>query len=104
MNDLANKQPNDMTDDKSFSVSKKIDGVEKTVSGEKVENGWILTIRKEWQDTPKEGSDYGEWHNESKKFISVENPLNNLKGKAQTDMQDAESMLSSILGQGMLMV
>ena len=106
MSNLAEGKPisNDMSDDKSFSVSKKINGVEKTVSGEKIENGWILTVRKEWQDPPKEGSSYGDWQNESKKYISVENPLDKLKGKLQDEVQDAEDMLNSILGQGMLLV
>jgi len=102
MNEVAKSI--DMDNEKEFSVSKKIDGVEKTVCGEKVENGWIITIRKEWQDPPKEGSDYGEWHNESKKFITVENPLDKLKGEQKNEMQDAETLLGSILGQGVLMV
>ena len=93
-----------MSDDKSFSVSKKIDGVEKTISGEMVENGWILTIRKEWHDEPKEGSDYGEYHSDTKKYISVSNPLDKLKGAGKSDIQDAEEMLRSILGSGMLLV
>lgn len=94
----------DMSDDKSFSVSKKIDGVEKTVSGEKVENGWIITVRKEWHDEPTEKDEYGKWHDESKKFISVTNPLESLKGKAKTEFDDATALLDSILGQGLLMV
>ncbi len=104
MNETVELKSNDMSQDKGFSVSKKIDGVEKTVSGEKVENGWILTIRKEWRDPPTEENEYGKWHNESKRYISVENPLDKLKDNAQTEMKDATNMLTSILGQGMLMV
>jgi len=89
-----------MSDDKSFSVSKKLDGIENTVSGEKVENGWILTIRKEWRDKPKEGSEYGDWHEESKKYISVENPMDKLKESSATDIKEAETLLKSVFNNG----
>ena len=105
MNDMAIKQPADMeSNEKEFSVSKKINDIEKTVSGEMVENGWIITIRKEWRDPPKDGETYREYRSEVKKYISVTNPLDNLKGKQKTDMDNAEEMLGSILGSNMLMV
>ena len=87
--------------DNSFSVSKKVDGVSTTVRGEKAENGWIVTIDKEWTEGEGEKK---EWKCETKKYISVEHPLEAIKDKEKKDLKDAEKLLSSILGMGMINV
>jgi hypothetical protein len=104
MSEYAIKQPYDMEAEKEFKVSKTLNGITKTVRGEQVENGWVISITKEGNFGREREDGSREWEHETKKFISVENPLDKLKGKQKTEMQNAEELLNSILGPGMLMV
>ena len=78
----------EMEEKKEFSFTKNIDGVSKTVRGEQVENGWIITISKEWKEKNGDGIDY---KYETKKYISKDNPMDKLriknkdKGKKEVD-------------------
>lgn len=90
----------------SFSFSKEENGVKKTVRGEQVENGWIITIDKEWDEknTLGEASErrYGCW-----KYISKENPMEKLEQQesAKDPRDDVNNMLADITkSQGMLLV
>jgi len=85
---------------KSFSFSKKIDGVKKTVSGEEVENGWIITIDKEWKEknhlNESEEYKYGCW-----KYISKENPMDKYdeEGKPKAGEPDDQVDISSMFAE-----
>lgn len=77
----------------SFRFSKEVDGVTKNVSGEEVENGWVITISKEWYEG--EG-DNRKWKNECKKYISKDNPMENLKNKDKKDKEEVSDMINSL--------
>lgn len=78
----------------TFNFSKELDGVTKTVRGEECENGWVITISKEWYEG--EG-DNRNWKTESKKYISKDNPLENMKDKKdKTEKDDISEMMNSL--------
>lgn len=94
----------------TFSFSKELDGVTKRVSGEEVENGWVVTITKEWYET-NQLNDSKEYHSGTWKYISKNNPLEKLKkddiekNSSPDESGDAMAMLKDITtAQGMLMV
>ena len=95
-----------MPDEKqSFSFSKEDNGVTKSVCGEQVENGWVVTITKEWytdRDTNDDGKD---WHSETKKFVTTKDPRESVKKDEGEDTSAIGSLISDIAGSnGMLMV
>lgn len=77
---------------KKFSFTKDIDGVRKTVSGEEVENGWILTIDKEWKEIKENGETDYKYH--TKKYISKNNPCDALPDK---EKETATSLIKDVL-------
>ena len=88
----------------SWSFSKDTDGVKKTVSGEEVQNGWIITINKDWKE-PLDSGGY-DYKYESMRYISKDNPVDKLKkDKKDEDANTVVNLLSEIAGAtGMLMV
>ena len=92
-----------MDSGKEFSVSKTIDGVTKRVSGEKVENGWIITINKSGNFGRERDDGTKEWMDEYKKYLSKENPFDK-KEDLNSDLKDAETFLSGILGADSILV
>jgi len=88
----------------TWSFSKDTDGVKKTVSGEEVENGWVITIGKEWRE-PLDNGDYN-YKYETIRYISKDNPVDKLKtDKKDEDANTVVKLLSEIAGAtGMLMV
>ena len=99
----AIKQPMDMESEKEFSVSKTVDGITKRVSGEKVENGWVVTINKSGNYGPAREDGTKEWKDEYKKYISSKNPFAD-KEKIDPDMKEAEALLEGILGSDSIIV
>ncbi len=111
MNDLKEVPfDTDIKDKKeSFSFSKEVDGVTKTLSGRQVENGWLVTIRKEWRDEPKEGSDYREWHSKEFEYVTKTNPVEDLKKKKKEEKGEGDTEITKLLSafatnSGMLLV
>ena len=93
----------------TFSFSKELDGVTKRVSGEEVENGWVITIHKEWYDEQgMNGSK--EYKSGIWKYISKENPLDRIKNKKDMNSSpdeagDALSLIQDVANSsGMLLV
>jgi hypothetical protein len=77
----------------TFSFTKELDGVTKTVRGEECENGWVITITKEWYvgESPNR-----ERKNESKKYISKDNPLEKMeKNKNKKEGDDISELIDS---------
>ena len=100
----------DRKEKETFSFSKEIEGVTKRVSGEEVENGWVITITKEWYDKNLL-NDTKEYKSDTCKYISKDNPLDKLKkddkkiNGSHDEAGDAMDMLGDITAaQGMLMV
>jgi len=95
-------------DKEKFSFAKEEDGVKRTVKGEEVENGWMVTIEKEWEEkNPASGQ--SEWKYNTWKYISARDPREVLKdakaGKPITNPSDATDILNSVAAsQGMLIV
>ena len=88
----------------SFSFSKDNNGVTKTVRGEQAENGWIVTIDREWY-TDKDNSDDRDWHSETKRFITTTDPRESVKKDEGEDTSAIGSLISDIAGSnGMLIV
>jgi hypothetical protein len=90
---------------KTFSFSKKVDGVTKSVNGREVENGWVIDIEKSWTETDNDGND--RYKNDYKTYISKDNPLDKLKEKKKEKKDDTgvSGMLSDITSSmGMLLV
>ena len=90
-----------------FSYSKEEDGVKRTVRGEEVENGWVVTIEKEWEEKSPNGS--SEWKYNTWKYISGKDPREILKdakqGKPIVNASEATAILNSVAAeQGMLIV
>jgi hypothetical protein len=94
-----------MGDDKSaekekFSFSKETDGVKKTVRGEEVENGWIVTVEKSWEEkNPANG--YTDYKNNEWRYISPKDPREIINDQQQVkkptiDTTAATDMLKSI--------
>lgn len=87
----------------SFSFSKETNGVTKTVRGEKVENGWIITIEKEWIRVDDDGDKH--WEHESKKFITTKDPRESVEKEETENTCAISNLISDIAGDnGMLMV
>ncbi len=86
------------TEKEKFSFSREEDGVEKTVSGEEVENGWIVTIEKRWEEK-NPANDYSDWKYNTFKYISKNDPRQNLADEPSDtpDDTDVKHMLSSVL-------
>ena len=94
------------TDEKqSFSFSKEDNGVTKSVRGEQVENGWVVTVSKEWYtDRDGEGDDK-DWHSETKKFVTTKDPRESVKKDEGDNTSAISSLISDIAGSnGMLIV
>lgn len=85
------------TEKETFSFSREESGVKKTVRGEQVENGWIVTIEKEWEE--KNPDDTSEWKYNTFKYISKNDPRMNLADKSDdsTDETAVKHMLGSVL-------
>jgi hypothetical protein len=84
---------------KTFQLSKEIDGVNKIVRGEEVENGWIITIEKEWKERVKSSSSdalVSDYKHESKKYISKDNPFE--KNKEKNEMLDMLNSITKSMG------
>jgi hypothetical protein len=102
MSDSANEK-------KKFSFSKEEDGVTRTVSGEEVENGWLVTIRKEWEEKDPV-KDYTDYKSSSWKYISPKDPREIIKEQQQPkkpviDTNAATDMLKSVSDtEGLLIV
>ena len=91
-----------------FSFSKEADGIKKTVRGEEVENGWLVTIEKEWEEkSPNSSSD---WKYNTWKYISPKDPREIIKEQQQPkkpviDTSAATDMLASVsASEGLLIV
>jgi len=94
------------TEDENFEFSKKIDGVKKTVRGEKVENGWVITIEKEWEEK-NPINDTSEWKYNTWKYISTNNPLKNTNPEEKQSQEEADlaNLLNSVAAaQGDIMI
>jgi len=96
------------SDKETFSFSKEQDGIKKTVRGEEVENGWIVTVDKEWEEKSVNGT--SEWKFNSWKYISPVDPRELAKEKEDVqkpviNTEDAVSWLKSVSdSQGLLIV
>jgi hypothetical protein len=92
-----------------FSFSREEDGVTKTVRGEEVENGWIVTIEKEWEEK-NPANDMSDWKHNSWKYISPKDPREIIKEQQQPkkpmiDTTVATEMLKSVSeSEGLLIV
>ena len=86
------------TEKETFSFSREEDGVEKTVRGEQVENGWFITISKRWEEK-NPANDYSEWKSNEFKYISKHDPRQNIADEASdTPVEsDVKHMLGSVL-------
>lgn len=86
------------TEKEKFSFSREEDGVEKTVRGEEVENGWIITVEKRWEDK-NPANDTSEWKYNTFKYISKHDPRKNLADEASDtpNESDVKHMLGSVL-------
>jgi len=88
----------------SFSFSKETDGTTKTVRGEEVENGWIITISKEWS-VDRDNDDGRDYHSETKKFVTTKDPRESAKEKETDNTSAIGSLINDIAGDnGMLIV
>jgi len=79
-----------METDVKYNGTKKLekDGVSKTVRVEQVDNGFIVTVEKNWRDK-KDGYQY-----EEKKYISKTNPFENNEGKESSLSDSLETFLN----------
>jgi hypothetical protein len=85
---------------RKFSFTKDVNGVSKTVRGEEVENGWVLTIDKEWKEKKDDGS--MDYKYETKKYISKDNPFDSISKKEE---ETAISLIKDVLDmEGSLLV
>jgi hypothetical protein len=78
-NELIDKP---MAEEVKYSARKKVktkDNVNKSVNVEEVENGFIITVEKDWRDK-KDG-----YQSECKKYISKDNPFDNEKKEGETN-------------------
>ena len=84
MNNMNKAQikPIDMEDSKKESYSKTIskNGKTKTIRVDEVENGYIVTLEKEYED-----KNNGGWQWDCKKYISVKNPIIDMEGFNSND-------------------
>lgn len=110
METLKSNSYGQKTEKKSFTFSKELDGIKKTVRGEEVENGWVITIEKEGnvKDPLNETTEY---KYECKKYISKDNPMEkyNEEGKPAAgepdETQDISTMFAEInKAQGLISV
>lgn len=90
--ELAIKAPYTMEnqDRKTFEFSRKKDGVNINVRGRKVENGWVVSIDKNWKD----GEEY---KYDSKEYISVKSPLDKVLKKPEKKKDDGSMDIGSIV-------
>lgn len=105
MNDMAVKSEEKKEEKKTFSFSKKVEGVTRSINGREVENGWVIDINKEWTEKDDDGND--RYKSEYKTYISKDNPLDKLKEgkKEKKDDTGITEMIGSIASSmGMLMV
>lgn len=87
----------------SFSFSKENDGVTKTVRGQEVENGWVITIEKEWTRIDSDGDKH--YEHESKKFVTTKDPRESVKTEQEENSCAISNLISDIAGNsGMLIV
>jgi len=86
------------TEKESFSFTREEDGVKKTVRGEEVENGWIVTIEKSWEEK-NPANDTSDWKYNEFKYISKHDPRLNLKDESDDSIKQTEvkHMLGSVL-------
>jgi len=86
------------TEKEKFSFSREEDGVKRTVRGEQVENGWVLTVEKSWEEK-NPANDTSEWKYAEFKYISKHDPRQNLKDKSSDtpDETEAKHLLGSVL-------
>ena len=75
----------------TFNFSKELDGVTKTVRGEECENGWVISITKEWYEGESPNRN---WKNECKRYISKDNPLDKLEKSKE---KKADNEVSEII-------
>ena len=87
----------------SFSFSKENNGVTKTVRGEQVENGWVITIEKEWY-TERDDGDGRDWQHESKKFVTTKDPRESMKAKEEETSPITNLLNDMASSSGMLMI
>lgn len=105
MSDLVSIKSSIMENQKqTFDFTKEVNGVTKTVRGEECENGWVITIRKEWYEGESPNK---QWKSESKKYISKDNPLekitkdkNKKKGDDISEVIDSFNSISGLLTVG----
>jgi len=85
------------TKKEEFSFTRDENGVKKTVRGQEVENGWVITIEKSWEE--KRPDDTSEWKYNEWKYISKHDPRTNLKDDPgdTTDQTEVKHMLGSVL-------
>lgn len=87
----------------SFSFSKENNGVTKTVRGEEVENGWVITIEKEWTRISDDGDKH--WEHESKRFVTTKDPRESAEKKEEDNTSAISNLINDIAGDsGMLIV
>lgn len=74
----------------TFEFTKDIDGVRKTVRGRQVENGWVISISKEWVEKGTgDGDSMGEWKHNEWEYITKSNPLEKLRDSdGETNEED----------------
>jgi hypothetical protein len=107
MSEAAIIETGKSTEREKFSFSKEEDGVKRTVRGEEVENGWIITVEKEWEEkNPATGQSdwkYGTW-----KYISSKDPREVYQDKQQQQKvpipDEATSILNSVASAGGLLI
>ena len=102
---MSELEMNTPDEKQSFSFSKEDNGVTKSVRGEQVENGWVVTITKEWYTSRDGNSDDKDWHSETKKFVTTKDPRESVKKDEGEDTSAIGSLISDIAGSnGMLIV
>ena len=86
------------TEKEKFSFMRNEDGIEKTVTGEQVENGWVITIDKRWEDK-NPINNTSEWKYKTWKYISKHDPRKNLADDPadSSDETDLKHTLGSVL-------
>ena len=94
--------------EKDFSFTKDVDGVRKTVRGNNVENGWVITIEKSWTDKDSVSGEE-ELKYDEQTYITKTNPLDGIKESKEdsstSKKSDIGNMLSDITNsQGMMLV
>lgn len=109
MSELATNLGVGKKEKETFAFEKDESGVSNRVSGEEVENGWIVTIEKRWKEkSTATGYEETKWN--SWKYISKIDPRELLKKKPddaplEDENTEIKNLLSSVAtDDGMLMV